>query len=78
MPEELKQMIKTAKELNVRIQARKYNMEVKEKMVIWHHGMKPKENYEWNKKASICLRLNHGIGTIKELKELVEEGIERT
>ena len=52
-------------------------MEVKEKMVIWHHRMKPKENYKWNKKASICLRLNYRVGTMKEPKELVEEGIER-
>ena len=70
--------MKTAKEFNIRIQARKCNMEVKEKMVIWHHGMKPKDNYKWNKKASICLRLNHGVATMKELKELVEDGIERT
>ena len=68
LPEELKQMMKVANEFNIRIQARKCNMEIKEKKVIWHYGMKPKDNYKWNKKVSICLRLNHGVVTMKVLR----------
>lgn len=76
IPEELNQILKVAKEFNIEIQARKCNMELKGKMVICHHVMKPKENYEWNKKASICLRLSHGIGIMCELKDFVDNGVE--
>ena len=77
IPEELKQMLKVAKEFNVEIQARKCSMELKGKMMIWYHMTKPKENYKWNKKVSICLRLSHGIGMMSELKDFVDEGVER-
>ena len=41
-------------------------------MIVWHHVMKPKENYSWNKLAAKCLRETHRVQTIGELNDFIK------
>ena len=41
-------------------------------MIVWHHVMKTKENYSWNKLAAKCLRETHRVQTIGELNDFIK------
>jgi len=42
-------------------------------MIIWHHTYGAKNNYNMNKPASKCLRNNHKIMSVREMKEYTEK-----
>ena len=68
LPEQIKTMLKIAEEYNTKIQARKTDKNFKEEMVTWLNVMDPKIRYKQNKKAAICLRKNHKIIIIGQLR----------
>jgi len=45
----------------------------KENMRIWHHTYGARNNYNMNKPASKCLRNNHKIKTVREMKDYIEK-----
>ena len=65
-------MLKIAEHHNVQISARKTDQKFKENMIVWHHVMKPKENYTWNKLAAKCLRETHRVQTVGELNDFIK------
>ena len=72
LPNELKEMLKIAEHYNVQISARKTDQKFKENMIVWHHMMKPKENYSWNKLVAKCLRETHRVQTVGELNDFIK------
>jgi len=63
----IKNMLRVARKFNITITAPKFSKETKEQMPLWHNVWMQKANYQWNKKASRCLRANHEIITIGDL-----------
>ena len=41
-------------------------------MIVWHHVMKPKENYSWNKLVAKCLRETHRVQTVGEVNDFIK------
>jgi len=66
-------MLKAAKKYNTRVQERKTDSHLKGNMIIWHHTYGAKNNYNMNKLASKCLRNNHKIKTVGEMKDYIEK-----
>ena len=66
-------MLKTAEELDVQIQIRKADKRIKGQLTVWHNMIQPNDNYKWNKKVSVCLRKNHKVKMIKDLKDFIDE-----
>src|SRR5882724_1368588 len=68
LPDCIKRMLKAAKIYDTRVQARKTDSGLKENIIIWHHTYGTRNNYNMNKPASKCLRNNHKIKTVREMK----------
>ena len=67
IPKTVKFMLKVARNFNINAVTIKYEKSVKEKIPLWHNILMSGANYQWNKKASRCLRNNHEIKTIGDL-----------
>ena len=66
-------MLKVAEKYNARVQARKTDTHLKGNMIIWNHTYGAKNNYNMNKLACKCLRNNHKIKTVGEMKDYIEK-----
>ena len=74
LPEDLRQMLKLAKEYNVQISARNPSKEARENLPIWYHIRSDKSARKLYKtKAAKCLRKKHNVKLVKDALQTMEE-----
>ena len=73
LPDFIKRKLKEAEKYNTRVQARKTDSSLTGNMITWHHTYWAQNNYNMNKAASKCLRNNHKIKAVGEMKNYIEK-----
>ena len=73
LPEDLKQMLKLAKEYNVRVTATNPSKEAREDLPLWYHIHSDKSARKLYKtKTAKCLRKKHNIKRVKDTLRILE------
>jgi len=74
LPDDLKTMLKLAKEYNVKITNLEPSQRVKEELQIWYHTKSvPSARKLYNTKTAKCLRKTHEIRLVRDITKILEK-----
>jgi len=74
LPEDLKTMMKLAKEYNAKLTSLEPSKKVKESLPIWYHTKSvPSARKLYNTKTAKCLRKNHGIKLVRDVTTILDK-----
>lgn len=67
IPQSIRSMIEVGRRYNMGLDVQKASQELREQLPVWYH-VTAEDKYLDNKKAARCLRNNHGIKTVGDLR----------
>ena len=74
LPDDLKAMMKLAKELNVQLSATEPTIEVRSSLPIWYHARSdPSTRKLYKTKTAKCLRKKHGIHLVSDALRMMDQ-----
>ena len=74
LPEDLKQMLKVAREFGVQVTSRKPSQEACESLPLWYHiKSNPSARALYRSKTARCLRKRHNVSLVSDALQMIDE-----